>query len=73
MAKKIKQTQSDRESQTPKGLMALLADARIQLLSLVIDHAMHKIKDVHLASKKRKEIARLLTALRQKELSKLHE
>ena len=42
--------------------------AKVELEELVLNKNMRKIKDLKLPSKKRKDIAQMLTILRQKEL-----
>ena len=51
-----------------KSLRQKVKQARVELSDLVLDKGMNKLKDVKTISKKRRDLARLLTILRQKEL-----
>ena len=50
-------------------LEKLLKEAQRSLLDLRIDNGQRKLKDGHKISLKRKEIARIKTAIREKELA----
>lgn len=45
-----------------------IKEARLEIAGLVIDKNMNKLKDVKIISKKRKDVAQMLTVLRQKQL-----
>jgi len=51
-------------------LKSLAKEAKKALLDFAIQGQQRKLKDVHSSSKKKKEIARILTAIRVKELTK---
>ena len=51
-----------------KSLRQKVKQTRVELSDLVLDKGMNKLKDVKTISKKRRDLARLLTILRQKEL-----
>lgn len=50
------------------GIKAKVSKAKEELISLVMDKNMKKLKDVKAVFKKRKDIAQMLTILRQKQL-----
>ncbi len=63
---KIKE-KKETQSKTKEELHMLLKDARASLFSLQMEHSLRKLKDTASIYKKRKEIARILTYLWQKE------
>ena len=57
-------------AKTDKELRKMLKEAKAALLDLVLDLGQNKLKNTSLISKKRKEVALIKTALKEKELSK---
>ena len=57
-------------AKTDKELRKMLKDAKAALLDLILDLGQNKLKNTSLISKKRKEVALIKTALREKELNK---
>jgi ribosomal protein L29 len=57
-------------AKTEKELRKTLTDARSALLDLVLDLRQNKLKNTRQIFWKKKEIALILTALKEKELSK---
>ncbi len=51
-----------------RAIAGKIKEAKLEIASLVIDKNMKKLKDVKAISKKRKDIAQMLTVLRQKQL-----
>ncbi len=51
-----------------KGLQKRVQETKEELISLVLDKNMGKLKDLKSISKKRKNIAQMLTVFRQKQL-----
>lgn len=51
-------------------LQSMIKKAKEELSDLILDKNMKKLKDLKSPSKKKKEIAKILTVLRQKELLK---
>lgn len=70
MTKKSKKTKEKKNfQQMSKGdLSKLLQQSHSEMVKLRLDFSLAKIKDVQALKKKRREIARLKTALREKEL-----
>lgn len=56
-------------TKTEKGLKSLLSKAQNELVKLRMDQAGRKLKDTHQVLKKRRDIARIKTIIREKELS----
>lgn len=56
-------------SKTEKELKELLSDKKKELLNLNMDNKQHKLKNTRAIFNTRKEIARILTLLREKELA----
>lgn len=57
-------------AKTETELRKALKDAKAALLDLVLDLGQNKLKNTSLISRKRKEVALIKTALREKELIK---
>jgi ribosomal protein L29 len=57
-------------AKTEKEQRKMLKDAKAALLDLILDLGQNKLKNTSLISKKRKEVALVKTALREKELNK---
>lgn len=53
-----------------KALMLKVKALKVELEGLVLDKNMKKLKDLKVVSKKKKDIAQILTLIRQKELLK---
>lgn len=51
-----------------KELNSKMQALKLEIANLVLDKNMKKLKDLRMISKKRKEVAQILTVLRQKEL-----
>lgn len=51
-----------------KELKSKIRDLRSEIANLILDKNMNKLKDVKMISKKKKDLARILTVMRQKEL-----
>ncbi len=51
-----------------KDLLARLTAAKLEVADLVLDKNMKKLKDVKVISKKRHDIAQMLTIIKQKQL-----
>lgn len=51
-------------------LLKRIKSARKELADLILDKNMKKLKDLKLVSKKRKDLAQMMTILRQKQLLK---
>jgi ribosomal protein L29 len=56
-----------------KELNNLVIEAKDALASLKLDKTQNKLKDTSILSRKRKEIAQILTVLRMKELVEIEE
>ena len=69
--KKIKQTSKEEKRPENKAgeLLEQIKKAKSELSTLEMDHSQRKLKNTSSLSTKRKEIARLLTALRLIELT----
>lgn len=68
MAAKKKQKPVSLHSLSLKELQAKLRELQSQLVETRLKLAQHQLKDVHAAFKLRKEIARVKTIIREKEL-----
>lgn len=55
--------------ETKESLLKMINKTKAELAKLRVEKAAGKIKNVHLIGKKRQALARLKTALRQKELN----
>ena len=65
----MKRNQLNETKQLDKtALLELVKKTRIEIADLVLDKNMSKLKDLKSISKKRKDLAQMLTVLRQKEL-----
>lgn len=53
----------------PKELKVMLKDLKKEIAKLIVERASGKTKNVALIGQKRKDVARILTIIRQKELS----
>jgi len=60
----------DLHKKTKEELLEVLKEAQAQWVKLRMDLKMGKLKDVHLPIKKRRQIARIKTIIRKKELEK---
>ncbi len=58
-------------SKTKEELSKMLKEYRDELEKITVQQKAGKLKNVMLASQKRKDIARILTSLRNKEISKV--
>lgn len=55
----------------PKELKVMLVDLKKEIAKLIVERASGKTKNVALIGQKRKDVARILTIIRQKELSEI--
>lgn len=53
----------------PKELKVMLNELKKEIAKLIVERATGKTKNVSLIGQKRKDVARILTIIRQKELS----
>lgn len=53
---------------TKKEIVKKVGDLKNEILSLIIDKNTKKLKDLKVISKKRKEVAKMLTLIKQKTL-----
>lgn len=51
-----------------KALLGKVKEVRVEINNLIIDKNMNKLKDIKAISKKRLDLAQMLTILRQKQL-----
>lgn len=63
---------ADLASESTKQLVSQLNQARVKLAGLKLDLSMHKLKDIRQVRKMRREIARILTTISQKNLEDQH-
>ena len=59
----------DLKTKTDAELNRMLSDTRSELSKIMVQHKAGKLKDVMLVKRKKQDIARILTILRQEKLS----
>jgi len=68
---KTKTKRQDLHSESTNELQKLLEKTQTEYLKLRMDLKIGKLKDVHAPLKKRKQIARIKTVIKEKELKKV--